>query len=137
MKLKAMLFLLAVLALFSLTACNKEPEVETFTLTGEYSEEFGKNKDVYTTKVVVTVEGDVITKVEMAEDSNHYTKESSKWASTQWTDAEAEILKSFEGKTIAEVQQFEDGTSADLLVAKATVTLNRVYKAVLNALASK
>ena len=103
----------------------------TVVLEGEYEETFGKNQDLYVTKVLVTVKDGVILKVEMAEDSNHYTKESSRWDNTVWTNEEANVLKSFEGKTVEEVLAASEGFS---LVAGATITSNRIFKAVVNAL---
>ena len=103
----------------------------TVVLEGEYEETFGKNQDLYVTKVLVTVKDGVILKVEMAEDSNHYTKESTRWDNTVWTNEEANVLKSFEGKTVEEVLAATESFS---LVAGATITSNRIFKAVVNAL---
>ena len=105
-------------------------------LHGEYTETFGRNQDEYTTKVDVTVLEDTIVKVEMSEDSNHYTKESTKWAETMWTEYEADVLKSFEGKSVSAILAAESNTVFEA-VGGATVTSNRIYQAVLNALQSK
>ena len=125
------LVVVMLVSIFALTACDKE-----VVLTGEYEETFGKNQDLYVTKVVVTVKGDIIVKVEMAEDSNHYTKESAKWASTNWTDAEESVLASFAGKSVSELLAATENAVFES-VSSATVTGNRVYQAVIAALKTK
>ena len=131
MKLNKMLGLVALTATVGLSACGK-----TETLYGEYSETFGKAQTVYVTKVNVSVKGDTIVKVEMAEGSDHYTKDSAKWASTTWTDKEADVLASFEGKSVKAILASESNEVFEV-VASATVTSERIYKAVVNALSSR
>ena len=143
MKLRKILFLIPLFAVcLGLVACKGgdndeqgqgEPQVQEKTYVGEYSEEFGKNKDVYTTKVKVTVLGDVIVKVEMAEDSHHYTKESSKWPETKWTEYEAQVLASFAGKSVSAILAAETNDVFEA-ISGATVTSNRIYAAVVEAL---
>ena len=128
--LAVMLVIALAVTVCALAACGPK------TYAGEYSETFGKNQDLYTTKVNVTVKGDKIVSVEMAEDSNHYTKESTKWASTNWTDAEESVLASFAGKSVSELLAATENTVFES-VASATVTGNRVYQAVIAALKTK
>ena len=128
--LAVMLVIALAVTVCALAACGPK------TYAGEYSETFGKNQDLYTTKVNVTVKGDKIVSVEMAEDSNHYTKESAKWASTNWTDAEESVLASFAGKSVSELLAATENTVFES-VASATVTGNRVYQAVIAALKTK
>ena len=111
------------------------PAAEVVVLEGQYEETFGKNQDLYVTKVVVTVQGGVILSVEMADDSNHYTQGSSKWDSAIWTDKEAEILAAFEGAPVSAILGSETNEVFEV-VASATVTSNRIYQAVVNALSS-
>ena len=125
------LVLMLALSVCALVACGPQ------TYAGEYSEPFGKNQDIYTTKVVVTVKGDTIVSVEMAEDSNHYTVGSGKWDSTKWTNVEANILAAFEGQSVSAILAATENTVFTTeAVAGATVTGNRIYQAVLNALQS-
>ena len=123
------LVLMLALSVCALVACGPQ------TYAGEYSEPFGKNQDIYTTKVVVTVKGDTIVSVEMAEDSNHYTINSSKWDSAKWSDEEANVLAAFEGQSVSALLSATENTVFEA-VAGATITGNRIYQAVLNALQS-
>ena len=127
--LAVMLVIALAVTVCALAACGPK------TYAGEYSETFGKNQDLYTTKVNVTVKGDKIVSVEMAEDSNHYTVGSGKWSSDVWTAEEANVLAAFEGQSVAELLAATENTVFQK-VAGATVTGNRIYKAVLNALQS-
>ena len=130
MNIKKILLVLVVCVcgLFTLTGCSKEE-----VLAGQYTETFGKNQDEYTTKVNVTVKDGKIVKVEIAEDSNHYTKGSSKWTEDKWTAYETEVLKSFEGKTLEQINK-EITDATQILTTGATVTRDRIYKAVIAAL---
>ncbi len=122
---------LAAVSVFSalaLASCGKEE-----VLHGEYEETFGKAQTVYVTKVDVTVKGDKIVSVVMSADSDHYTKESSKWPETSWTDYEAEVLKAFEGKSVSAILAAEENAVFEP-ISGATVTSNRIYQAVVNAL---
>ena len=123
------LVLMLALSVCALVACGPQ------TYAGEYSETFGKNQDLYTTKVNVTVKGDKIVSVEMAEDSNHYTINSSKWDSAKWSDEEANVLAAFEGQSVSALLSATENTVFEA-VAGATITGNRIYQAVLNALQS-
>ena len=116
---------LALIAALGLQSCNAEE-----TLYGENVE---TGKSTYTTKVLVTVKGDTIIKVEIAEGSTHYTQGSSKWDGTAWTEHEEEVLKSFEGKSVSEFLASETNEVYDN-VAGATLTSNRLYLAVKDAL---
>ena len=163
---KLLMTLFCVLTLVGLVACDDEKtsndntnedntqetennggqETETPAPTevvyyGSYTEEFGKNKDLYTTQVAVTVLGDEIVKVEMSEHSNHFTHGSTKWLETSWTDSEAAVLESFKGKSVSAI--LAKGAVADtkadkneigLIVTGATITSNRVYNAIVDAL---
>ena len=122
---------LAAVSVFSavaLTSCAQEE-----VLHGEYEETFGKNQDLYVTKVDVTVKGDKIVSVVMSADSNHYTHESSRWPESSWTDYEAEVLKAFEGQSVSAILAAEENAVFEP-ISGATVTSNRIYQAVLNAL---
>ena len=123
------LVLMLALSVCALVACGPQ------TYAGEYSETFGKNQDLYTTKVNVTVKGDKIVSVEMAEDSNHYTINSSKWDSAKWSTEEANVLAAFEGQSVSALLAATENTVFEAVVG-ATVTGNRIYQAVLNALQS-
>ena len=116
----------ALLATLALTSCGG-----TQVYYGEYSEQAGQY--TYTTKVNVTAEAGLITKVEFAEGSTHHT-DPSYWAdATKWTAVEANILNSFVGKSVKEVKNSTENTYYDN-VAGATLTSTRVYKAVVAAL---
>ena len=143
---KLLMSLVCLFALVALVACGQtekpeQPKPVVKTYYGEYSETFGKGGDLYTTAVKVTVTDGVISKVEFTEESNHYTKGSSKWVETTWTDEEADVLASFEGKTVEEVltagavadTKSQEG-SVGMIVAGATVTSNRVHNAIVDAL---
>lgn len=103
----------------------------TRTYYGEYTEKAGQYD--YTTKVNVTTEKGVIVKVEFVEGSNHHTDASYWNDASKWLEKEAEVLKSFEGKSVKEVKASTENTYYDN-VAGATLTSNRVYKAVVAAL---
>ena len=128
------LIAIAAITLFSAVALisyNKEE-----VLHGEYEETFGKSQDLYITKVDVTVKGNKIISVVMSKDSNHYTQGSPKWAETTWTDHEAEVLKAFENQSVSAILASEENSVFEI-VSSATITSNRIYKAVLNALKSE
>jgi uncharacterized protein with FMN-binding domain len=81
---------------------------------------------------VLTKKG-VIVKVEIVEGSTHHT-DSSYWGdASKWLAKEDEVLASFEGKSVKEVRNSTQNTYYDN-VAGATLTSNRVYKAVVAAL---
>ena len=127
MKLNKLLCGLAlVAALGGSTSCAMEE-----TLYGTYTEKAGQYD--YTTKVNVTTEKGIIVKVEFAEGSNHHTDASYWNDASKWLEKEAEVLKSFEGKSAKEVKNSTENTYYDN-VAGATLTSNRVYKAVVAAL---
>ena len=116
----------ALLITLALTSCGG-----TRVYYGEYSEQAGGY--TYTTKVNVTTEAGLITKVEFAEGSTHHT-DKSYWAdATKWIAAEEEVLNSFVGKSVKEVKKSTENTYYDN-VAGATLTSTRVYKAVVAAL---
>ena len=116
----------ALLATLALTSCGG-----TQVYYGEYVDDSGRS--TYITKVNVTAEAGIITKVEFAEGSTHHT-DPSKWTdSANWTDHEAEVLNSFVGLTVKEVKESTENTFYDN-VAGATATSTRVYKAVVAAL---
>lgn len=97
---------------------------------GEYKEtSFGST---YTTKVKVIVEDNKIKKVEILEGSNMYTEDSSWPGNTVWKEKEEEALKSYEGKSIDEIK--ESTTIVVDKVAGATLTSNRLYQAIKDAL---
>ena len=104
------------------------------TLYGTYTEKAGQYD--YTTAVLVTVKGDKIVEVAFAENSNHHTDPSYWKDATKWTSVEAEILASFEGKSVSEIKASETNNVYDN-VAGATLTSGRVYKAVQAALNTK
>jgi uncharacterized protein with FMN-binding domain len=110
------------------SSMNTSPAV--YEYFGEYQEEsYGQT---YITKVKVNVDNGVIKKVEILEGSNLYTDSSSWPGNTAWTSKEAEVLKSYEGKTIEEINN-----STNIVVdnvAGASLTSNRLYQAVKNAL---
>ena len=130
MKLNKLLCGLAlVAALGGSTSCAMEE-----TLYGTYTEKAGQYD--YTTAVLVTVKGDKIVEVAFAENSNHHTDPSYWTDATKWTSVEAEILASFEGKSVSEIKASETNNVYDN-VAGATLTSVRVYKAVQAALNTK
>lgn len=97
---------------------------------GEYKETtYGQE---YTTKVRVTVEEGKIQKVEIVEGSNPYTDSASWPGNTAWTSKEQEALKSYEGKSVDEIKN-SNSIVVDNVVG-ATLTSNRVYKAIKDAL---
>ena len=73
----------------------------TRTYYGEYTEKAGQYD--YTTKVNVTTEKGIIVKVEFAEGSNHHTDASYWGDASKWLEKEAEVLKSFEGKSVKDL----------------------------------
>ena len=102
----------------------------TTEYVGEYSEEsYGST---YVTKVKVSVEGDVIKKVEILEGSNLYTDSSTWPGNTAWTNKEAEVLKSYEGKKVEDIKNSSNMVVDN--VAGATLSSNRLYKAIKDAL---
>ena len=104
------------------------------TLYGTYTEKAGQYD--YKTNVLVVVKGDTIVEVRFSEDSNHHTDPSYWEGATAWTSKEAEILASFVGKSVKEIKTSKENIVYDT-VAGATLTSNRLYKAVQNALNSK
>ena len=123
---KKALLLGAMLATVCLTSCGG-----TRVYYGEYTENAGSY--TYTTKVNVTAEQGLITKVEIAEGSTHHT-DPSYWAdAAKWQAKEAEVLNSFVGKSVKEVKNSTTNTYYDN-VAGATLTSTRIYKAVVAAL---
>lgn len=97
---------------------------------GEYKEtSYGQE---YTTKVKVMVENGKIQKVEIIEGSNPYTDGTSWPGNTAWTSKEQEVLKSYEGKSVDEIKNSNNIVVDN--VAGATLTSNRVYQAIKDAL---
>ena len=97
---------------------------------GEYKETtYGQE---YTTKVKVMVENGKIQKVEIIEGSNPYTDSASWPGNTAWTSKEQEVLKSYEGKSVDEIKNSNNIVVDN--VAGATLTSNRVYQAIKDAL---
>ena len=129
MKIKKILCSLAVLLTLGLTSCNT-----TNTYYGEYTEQAAGYD--YTTKVYVVTKGDVIQKVEILESSNYYTDPSYWQGASVWLEQEEAILASFEGKSVREIRNSTENNVYDT-VAGATLTSNRVYKAVQEALKIK
>lgn len=111
---------------FGLTGCKFSR-----TYYGEYAEKSGSY--TYITKVYVYTKGDEITKVEFASDSNHHTDPSIWTGATVWKEKEENVLKSFEGQSVKEIKKSTSNEIYDN-VAGATLTSNRVYQAVKNAL---
>lgn len=106
----------------------------TNTSMKEYYGEYKENSygSEYITKVKVSVEGGVIRKVEILEGSNIYTDSTSWPGNTAWTSKEAEVLKSYEGKT---VEAIKGATSLPVdKVTGATLSSNRLFKAIQDAL---
>lgn len=128
MKNKLLLCSFALLFTLGLTSCNLRD-----TKYGEYSEKSGSY--TYTTKVYVYTRGKTIERVEFAKDSNHHTDPSIWEGATVWEEKEDEILKSFEGQMIKDIKNSSTNEVYDN-VAGATLTSNRVYQAVKNALNS-
>ena len=126
MKIKKILCYLALLMTLGLTACNS-----TNTYYGEYTEKAGDHD--YTTKVFVVTKGDVIQKVEIAPGSNHHTDPAYWEGATLWLEQEEAILASFEGKSVKEIRKSSENNVYDD-VAGATLTSNRIYRAVQEAL---
>ena len=126
MKIKKILCSLALLLTLGLTGCNS-----TNTYYGEYTEK-AVGFD-YTTKVFVVTKGDVIQKVEIAPGSNHHTDPEYWEGATLWLEQEEAILASFEGKSVKEIRKSSENNVYDT-VAGATLTSNRIYKAVQEAL---
>ena len=128
MKLKTLLYSFILIGTLGMTSCNLKD-----TKYGEYTEKSGNYS--YTTKVYVYTRGKTIEKVEFAKDSNHHTDPSIWGGASVWEEKEDEILKSFEGKSVKEIKKSSTNEVYDS-VAGATLTSNRVYQAVKNALNS-
>ena len=128
MKLGKIILVAALVATLGLTTVSCGG---TRTYYGEYTEKAGQYD--YTTKVNVITEKGVIVKVEFVEGSNHHTDASYWNDASKWLEKEAEVLKSFEGKSVKEVKNSTENTYYDN-IAGATLTSNRVYKAVVAAL---
>ena len=127
MKLKALLCSLALAAaLTGVTSCAAEE-----TLYGQHVDASGKS--TYTTNVLVTVKGDTIIEVQIAEGSTHYTQGSTKWTGEAWTSKEAEFLATFAGKSASEIMAAAEYD----VVAGATATSGRVFQAVKKALENR
>lgn len=126
MKINKILVLAFLLGTFTLQSCKMDRKYY-----GEYSEKSGGHD--YITKVYVHTDGDTIVKVEFAEGSTHHTDRAYWGDANKWISKEAEILKSFEGKSAKEIRKSEENKVYDN-VSGATLTSNRVYKAVVNAL---
>lgn len=99
-------------------------------LEGEYKEmSFGSE---YVTKVRVEVENGVIKKVTIAEGSNPYTTSDIWKENTYWTQKEDKALSSYVGKRVDEIKS---STSLPVdNIAGATLTSNRLYQAIKDAL---
>ena len=123
---KKALLLASLITAIGLTSCGG-----TRVYYGEYSEQ--ASGYTYTTKVNVTTEAGLISKVEFVEGSNHHTDPSYWTDATKWTAIEDEILNSFVGLSVKEVKNSKENTFYDN-VAGATLTSTRVYKAVVAAL---
>lgn len=129
MKFKKILCTLAMLtAVTSFTSC-----FTVQTRYGSYTENAGGYN--YTTEVYVFVKGGIIQKVEFDPNSNHHTQKDYWGDATIWLEKEAEILASFEGKSIWDIKKSKENIVYDN-VAGASLTSNRVYQAVRNALNS-
>lgn len=130
MKIKGLLCSLALItALGGVTSCSMKK-----TLYGYYTEKAGSYD--YTTKVLVTVKGNTIVEVTFAEGSNHHTDASYWDGASKWIAKEGEVLESFKGKSISEILSSETNKVYDN-VSGATLTSNRVYKAVQEALKTR
>ena len=126
MKINKLFCLISLVSVIGLQSCKLKT-----TYYGEFKENSGGYD--YITKVYVHTKGDNIIKVEFAEGSNHHT-DPSYWAdASKWTAKESEILASFEGKSVKEIKKSTINVVYDN-VTGATLTSNRVYKAVVNAL---
>ena len=127
MKIKSIILSLALLTslILGITACNLER-----TYYGEYIETAGSNE--YKTKVYVITKGDIITKVQFAEGSTHHTDLNYWPDGIVWKNAEEEVLASFVGKSVKEIKNSTTNEVYDAVVG-ATLTSNRVYQAIKNA----
>ncbi len=137
--LKGLMLAGCVLGSVCLTACKGE---EAVTYTGEYAYE--TEYGMYGVKVNVTVKGDVIDKVEIAE--SDYIRVTPEWeGNTVYYNGEQALLDSFTGKTVSEVKGYSvtknaEGTptlvSAEgiSVVTGATQSTGRLILAVKNAL---
>ena len=114
----------------SMNTSSKNISNSVYEYFGEYKEEtYGQT---YVTKVKVSVDNNVIKKVEILEGSNLYTDSSSWPGNTTWTSKENEVLKSYEGKSVEEIKN-STNTVVDN-VAGATLSSNRLYQAIKDAL---
>ena len=128
MKIKKVLLKIVLLTILSLSTIGCSG---SRTYYGEYTEKAGDHD--YTTKVFVVTKGDVIQKVEIAPGSNHHTDPEYWEGATLWLEQEEAILASFEGKSVKEIRKSSENNIYDT-VAGATLTSNRIYKAVQEAL---
>ena len=130
MKFKSLLISLVLsFATIYLSGCSFKK-----TIYGQYSEKSGGYD--YTTKVLVEIKGDEISSVRFVEDSNHHTPESQWAGAKKWKEVEQEVLKSFEGKSVKDVILSDNNIVFDN-ISGATLTSNRVYQAVKNALENR
>lgn len=152
MKNKIIISLLGILSLITFNACRMNPTTSSTgtmptTLTapnsmnsnstgsqttyeGEYKEtSFGTE---YVTKVRVSVKGNTIEKVELLPGSNICTNVETWSSNNMWLDNEQKALDSYKGKTVEEVK---GATTLPVdNVAGATLSSNRLFKAIQNAL---
>ena len=113
-----------------MTTTSNTSSNKVYEYYGEYSEEsYGST---YVTKVKVSVENDVVSKVEILEGSNIYTDSATWPGNTVWTNKENETLKSYEGKKVEDIKNSTNMVVDN--VAGATLSSNRLYMAVKNAL---
>lgn len=146
MKNKLIISIFGIISLVVFNACRVNPNMtssggsnttttsgnstnKTSTYEGEYKEtSFGSD---YVTKVRVSVNGNVIEKVELLPGSNICT-DSGVWSSNNlWLDNEQKALDSYKGKTIDEIKNAQ--TLPVDNIAGATLSSNRLFKAIQNA----
>ena len=114
----------------SMNTSSKNTSNSVYECFGEYKEEtYGQT---YVTKVKVSVDNNVIKKVEILEGSNLYTDSSSWPGNTVWTSKENEVLKSYEGKSVEEIKNSTNMVVDN--VAGASLSSNRLYQAIKDAL---
>lgn len=132
-------------AAFGFAGCGESAK----TYEGEYHYANAWNAEApdYGVKVKVTVDGDKITKVEIVE--SKYVQVTATWDDKQtYIDGEANLLKAYEGKTVAEVKGYTASISGvseatvnavsekSVLLTGATQSSARLLLAVQNALAN-
>ena len=141
------IFSLLAASLISLTGCDilnqmvlsssishVRPEKQEIVYTGQYVDT--TSGEEFITKVNVYVENGKIVKVEITEDSKYYT-DSYYWAGADnWHSHKEEYLNKFVGLKINNIEDTILNLELDN-VTGATITSNRVYKAIVDAVINK